>query len=613
MYNGFHWNTSYIWRLRPINTLGDFGEWSNIGVFYIKPLPPEISSFDVSIYDSSSYNEGITIMDQLGDGIIYAIDISGSPIWFVQSNIVWSNGFSYLVQFTHFLPSGNFIGIAEMRENNLPARAFEMAIDNTLIWEGPGELNLFGVHHDVFPMPNGNILALTIEEKLFPIPDEVKVPENYAFVDSLPWQGDRIVEWDSFGNEVWSWSVFDHFDRADWNQTDYEFLFIHSNPADFFYDWTHSNAVWYDELENVIYLSVRNLSRITIINYSTGEIIWNMGKDMPSGDVTVGTDLEFSGQHSVKILDNRNIMIYDNGIGNNQFISRGLEISISESDQIPEAEIFWEYFLGEGLGSGLMSDCDRLSNGNSLLTSTTVNYILEVSPDNEIVWEILPNQDGSTYRSERVPGLYRHAFTVIQPNFIDGENGPTLTSIPGEISLNYRLINEGRERETFHYSLTDELGWFSDSGSVEINSEEDTIIFLSGIVPNYAASTTLSFALAPEIAPQLVKTFSLILESSLSIKTPQSSDTFSINSIYPNPFNMATTIQYTLPSARTMSSTSLQIFDITGNLVATLVNKNLSPGDQTITWNADRHSSGVYFLKMELENYLQVKKIMLIK
>ena len=509
---GLHWNTSYNWRIRSINPMGDFGEWSEIGIFHTKTLPEEIMSLDVSIYDSLSVADGITVMDQLGEGIIYAIDIHGNPVWFAHSDIVWSNGFSYLMQFSHFLQNGNFIGIAEGREINLPGRTFEMGINNDLIWEGPGNLELFGVHHDVFPMPNGNVLALTIQDTLLPIPEDVEVPENYAFVDSLPWFGDRIVEWNNDGNEVWSWSVFDHFDLVDWNQESYELLFVHLSPAEFFFEWTHSNAIWFDEVENVVYLSVRNMSRIAKIDYPSGEIIWNMGKEMPSGDVTVGTDLGFSGQHSIKVLENGNLMMYDNGIENDSLVSRGLEISVSETDSIPHAEMVWEYILPSGLGSGLMSDCDRLSNGNSLLTSTVGNYIVEVSPENEIIWEVLPDQEGSTYRSERIPRLYRQAFAIIQPDFTEGPDGPILELAPGDVTLVYRIINKGWQNENYFYTLSDDLGWFSDSGSVEINSGEEAELFISGNIPNEGVTNTIMFTVFPENAIQLVKVVSLNLE-----------------------------------------------------------------------------------------------------
>jgi hypothetical protein len=164
--------------------------------------------------------------------------------------------------------------------------------------------------------------------------------------------------------------------------------------------------------------------------------------------------------------------------------SRGLEISVINSDSIPEAEVIWDYILPDGLGSPLMSDCDRLSNGNSLLTSTVANYIVEVSPENEIVWKVLPNQDGSTYRSEKIPTLYRQGFTVIQPNFTEGPDGSILELEPGDVTLVYKIINEGWQNENYFYTLSDDLGWFSDSGSVEINSKEETELFFSGNVPN---------------------------------------------------------------------------------------------------------------------------------
>mgnify|MGYP001284665533 CR=1 FL=1 len=69
----------------------------------------------------------------------------------------------------------------------------------------------------------------------------------------FPWIGDRIVEWDKDTKEIiWSWSVFDHFSMDDydeyggtWNQA-----FI-----DLQYDWTHVNAVIFDEDESAIYIS----------------------------------------------------------------------------------------------------------------------------------------------------------------------------------------------------------------------------------------------------------------------------------------------------------------------------------------------------------------------
>ena len=58
---------------------------------------------------------------------------------------------------------------------------------------------------------------------------------------------------------------------------------------------------------------------------------------------------------------------------------------------------------------------------------------------------------------------------------------------------------------------------------------------------------------------------------------------------------------------------SLQIFDITGKLVGTLIDDTIDPGNHIVQWNAEGFSSGVYFLKLESGIYSQVEKLMLIK
>mgnify|MGYP000191541000 CR=1 FL=1 len=79
------------------------------------------------------------------------------------------------------------------------------------------------------------------------------------------------------------------------------------------YDWTHVNALIFSEQESALYISTRHLSRITKISYPNGDIIWNMGRNMPSGDVSIGNEIGFSFQHGLQILDNGNIVTFDNG------------------------------------------------------------------------------------------------------------------------------------------------------------------------------------------------------------------------------------------------------------------------------------------------------------
>ena len=85
---------------------------------------------------------------------------------------------------------------------------------------------------------------------------------------------------------------------------------------------------------------------------------------------------------------------------------------------------------------------------------------------------------------------------------------------------------------------------------------------------------------------------------------------FNISSVYPNPFNPTSTINYEVPH---LSNISLKIYDISGRVVAELINDQVKPGKYSTTWNASNFSSGLYFVKLTAESFNQSHKIMLIK
>ena len=88
-----------------------------------------------------------------------------------------------------------------------------------------------------------------------------------------------------------------------------------------------------------------------------------------------------------------------------------------------------------------------------------------------------------------------------------------------------------------------------------------------------------------------------------------------LNNNYPNPFNPETTISFSLKEA---SNVQIEIFDIKGRKVKTLINKEYNHGNHTITWNAKDDkgkelSSGMYFYRMKTNTKIETKKMLLIK
>ncbi len=85
---------------------------------------------------------------------------------------------------------------------------------------------------------------------------------------------------------------------------------------------------------------------------------------------------------------------------------------------------------------------------------------------------------------------------------------------------------------------------------------------------------------------------------------------FSLSQNYPNPFNPSTTIEYDLPKA---SYVTLIVYNTLGQRVATLVNGNEIAGSYSVTFDANRYSSGVYFYSLTAGNYTAVKKLIVVK
>jgi hypothetical protein len=97
---------------------------------------------------------------------------------------------------------------------------------------------------------------------------------------------------------------------------------------------------------------------------------------------------------------------------------------------------------------------------------------------------------------------------------------------------------------------------------------------------------------------------------------------FSLSQNYPNPFNPSTEIKFSIPSPSPSKmergpgsevQVSLRIYDILGRELATLVSEQLKPGTYEYEWDGSNFASGIYFYKLETEDFSQTKRMVLIK
>ena len=85
---------------------------------------------------------------------------------------------------------------------------------------------------------------------------------------------------------------------------------------------------------------------------------------------------------------------------------------------------------------------------------------------------------------------------------------------------------------------------------------------------------------------------------------------FSLDKIYPNPFNPTTTFSF---SMNKIDHVSINIYNLNGVLIKTLINQTLEPGIYEINWDANYFSSGIYFVEINSGINRDVRKITLLK
>ena len=286
-------------------------------------------------------------------------------------------------------------------------------------------------HHDIEPLPNGNILLISWDRKTYlDVIDAGR--EN---VEGEMW-ADKIVELCPIGldsaNIVWEWYFWDHLIQdANPNLPNYGVVSDHPELIDInlgempllalgIADWNHINSIDYNEEFDQIIISSRNMNEIYVIDHSTtseeasghiggnsgmgGDILYRWGNPMNYGRGTIENKV-FTGQHDANWIEDGypgagNIIIFNNGATSGFGGGYGVQSSVIEI--IPPVDSDGNYLINSidsfgpavplwtfvtSLFSPFMSGTRRLPNGNTLITVATELKIFEINDNGHIVWE----------------------------------------------------------------------------------------------------------------------------------------------------------------------------------------------------------------------------------
>jgi hypothetical protein len=633
------WDSQYYWKIRPIYSNGASGDWTSEKTFSILS---SVTDPTINLYDDEAYQEGVTFLGSLDGNFSVAFDKDGNEIWNTQDNniIMYNTNLKGELYGCHYNPQ---------LENSYPG--IELDINSNYIWEEPNDEF---VHHELLRLPDGNYLGIAESIQNLPVPETG--PWYGACIgmfgaamcngNNFPWVGDKLIIWDEDTKEiVWEWDTFDYYSPNDYDGVYYDDG-VYAGSWDlafnlFRYDWTHVNAASYSVEESAIYISCRHLSRLTKIYFNfndysdsdNGNIIWNLGQQMPSGEVHCGHDLDFSWQHSISSLDNGNIVTLDNGNLSDDFnsslehpISRAIEIAPNETADGCNAEIVWEYNLDEELFGHASGGVQKLDNGNYLISTVgDGGTTLEISDNLDLIWEAKYNLNlGLIHRAYRASSLYPIEASVIAngyssiDSFYNAEEG-IYVFFQDSVRADFTIYNNGSIDEEFVYSFesTSEDIWYPyTERSIQINAGESKVVTLAGHFNSNDEGgldfNNVHMVLQSQNNHNIKKNYNFTMYAIWDhLSNDLIVDSYEFINAYPNPFNPYVVIE--LQIKEMINNADLNIYDLNGKVTENIYSGSFNPGKYSYRWTPQNLSSGKYFVSFESTNISSVKELIYIK
>ena len=602
------WNSQYFVRAQSvINKIPQLDFYDTTRFYTLNREYTDVGDINTSTNIEPEYFDGITILGLFNHHQTIGFDKDGNEIW----NTGEQNNF-FMTTIDDY---GNLYGFKKEVSLDKPLK-FNFKMD--ILWKSTDH----GDRHEFRQIMQNNYMYMEPKYQFGIIPigswTDNFIQMGY-FADGLTqefnWKAQQISLKDHSNQKIWEWNPFEHFSLDDFDLYGTWYEAIHNGE----YDWTHSNSFWYSDIESAIYLSSRHLSRITKIDYPSGEIIWNMGPNSIHnlGDNNICEDIGFSFQHHIQELNDGSFILFDNG--NRSTVFRSTDVNESrilrfKIDSL-NCEIIWEYILPGNSYSNSMSGVVLLGNGNYLIaTRSDGGKVIEVNNAKDIVWEAnlnreLHDQTPGIYRAFRVPSLYPHAYSVVFDDleyFSDKKKGVV---IDHSDNLKISIYNKSGIGQEYSYSLSDSLGYepYNETGNIYISKNEKAILSFkkhSGF-KSRTISNNLIFEIYPSEHSYAHKSYKLEL-----LLLPENKNDSQILTTYPNPTNSIAIIKLYMPKKQKVI---LQVFNILGEKIEQSKDKFLDKGINYLKWDPKGNTSGVYFFRILTESSILIDKVILTK
>jgi hypothetical protein len=354
------------------------------------------------------------------------------------------------------------------------------------------------------------------------------------------------------------------------------------------------------------------MDEITKIDRQTGDIIWRLGgKKAKNNDFMFTNDeLTFSHQHDIRRLSNGNITMFDNGNLHSPNFSRSVEYQLDEQNYT--ASLVWNFSYEPVVYSRAMGNTQRLYNNSSIIgwgiRSEDVRAVTEVKEDGTVAFELSLPDNMLNYRAFRFD--WKTNLFITDPDSIFFAS----TGVGDSSTIYFNLVSNSANSiniTSFYntdpaYSVLTAVPFIVPEFStvpIEVKFKPIEEGYFKDILHIRSDTETSRVAQLMILAGRTDSTIS-------SIDNQAVVSGYRLEQNYPNPFNPVTTIQYQIPVTEWVT---IKVYDALGHEILTLVNEEIHAGNYEIEFDGKLLSSGIYFYSIQVGEYNNVKKLILLK
>lgn len=408
---------------------------------------------------STSFN-GFTLYSPNGGKYAYLVDMKNNKVktWTFDK----SGGYA-----TYLLSDGSVIRPALSTNSSLGGGGEAGVIQKynwagTKTWEYTYSSSTYRTHHDIEPMPNGNVLVIAWEVK-----SATEAVAN-GYKSNSQMIPDCVLEIQPSGTTggtiVWEWHAWNHLVQ-DYNSAKSNYGVVSAHPELLNINmsssgsvgggWMHCNSVKYNPELDQIVISSHNLNELYVIDHSTttaqaathtggnsgkgGDILYRWG--CPSNYGVSGTTV-FDVVHSACWVPNGypgsgHLMAFNNRASQSTSMvvelaqpTNGYTYSLSGTSYGP-ASPYWSY-TASGFYAVHLGGCQRLPNGNTLITQSLIGKMFEVDSVGTVLWTYAPG--GEIVKAFRYAPSYYSGLAVLAAE-------QEVSTVPTKMSLSQNYPN----------------------------------------------------------------------------------------------------------------------------------------------------------------------------